>query len=66
MFPPEGLPQLGHATNDGTGYGSSTGEENTHNHAGRSYVSRWSCASRHAYDRKTNKEPGPGTSERTK
>jgi hypothetical protein len=66
VLPPEELPQIRHAANDGTGYGPGTGEENTHKQRDSSCVARMLCASRNEYARKTNKEPGPGTSERTK
>jgi hypothetical protein len=65
VLPPEELLHICHATNDGTGDGSGTGEEDTHNHR-RSCVSRMFCASHHEYGRKTNKEPDSSTSERTK
>jgi hypothetical protein len=63
---PEELLQIRHTTNDGAGYGSGTGEENSQTHDDRSCVTPWLCASRQGYGRKTNKEPGPGASERTK
>jgi hypothetical protein len=66
VLPPEELPQICHATNDGAGYGTGTGEETTHKQDDSSCVTRWLCASRYAYGRKTNNEPGPSTSERTK
>jgi hypothetical protein len=65
---PEELSQIRYATNNGTGDGSGTAEENTHKEADRSCVTCWTCASRHAYDRRTNDtnhEPGPSTGERT-
>jgi hypothetical protein len=66
VLPPEELPQICHATNDGTSYGSGTGEENTHKQSGRSCVTRWLCACRQAYGHETKKEPSTSTSERAK
>jgi hypothetical protein len=65
LLPEERL-QIRYSTNDGAGYRAATGEENTYKQGDSYCVAGWFCASGHLYDRKTNEEPGPGTSERTK
>ena len=67
-FSREELPQIRHATNDGTRDGAGTGEENTDKQDERPGITPRSRAKHHkyAYRHTTKKEPDPSTSERTK
>jgi hypothetical protein len=65
LCPFEELPQIRHATDHGTCYGTRTGQETTHKQDDRACVSRRFAARRNTYAHTTNEEPDPSTSERT-